>query len=200
MKTAGWVAAFGLMLAGCGGGGKSTGVASLTGGNGGGARHTTTTASRSTVLQLYDKWAQCMRQHGVQMADPTIGDQGGISIKASGVSNATFHAADSACDSLHQAAQQANGGGQATEKPDAAKLLNFAKCMRAHGLADFPDPSPNGGLQLSGGPGSDLNPDNPTFQKAQQACQSILGSAKGGEQIQVSGSPGGGVVSGAGKG
>ena len=52
-------------------------------------------------------------------------------------------------------------------------MLAFSVCMRAHGLKDFPDPS-NGGLQFQGDPGSDLDPSNPTFQKAQQACQKDL--------------------------
>jgi hypothetical protein len=42
--------------------------------------------------------------------------------------------------------------------------------MRAHGIADFPDPGSNG-ISISGGPGSDLNPNNPTFQAASRACQ-----------------------------
>ena len=40
--------------------------------------------------------------------------------------------------------------------------------MRAHGLTNFPDPSASGGLQI-GGPGSNLNPESPTFQAAQKA-------------------------------
>jgi hypothetical protein len=205
MRRAAWIAVFGLVtLAGCGSGGTPSGVASLKSASNGDAGHTTTTASQATVLQLYDKWAECMRQHGVQMADPTIGDLGAISIQASGVSDSTFQAANTACDELHQAAQKANGGGPSTEKPDPAKLLKFAKCMRAHGVADFPDPSPNGGLQIKAGPNSDLSPDNPTFQNAQTACQPIMGSVKGGERVQLSGPQGGsgsgGVVSGGGKG
>ena len=65
------------------------------------------------------------------------------------------------------------------------QMLTFSACMRAHGIKDFPDPS-NGGIQLQGGPGSDLDPNNPTFQQAQQACQKDLpfknapGTAKAG--------------------
>ncbi len=64
-------------------------------------------------------------------------------------------------------------------------MLAFSACMRAHGLKDFPDPS-NGGIQLHSGPGSDLDPNNPIFQKAQPACQKDLpfqsapGTAKSG--------------------
>jgi hypothetical protein len=51
------------------------------------------------------------------------------------------------------------------------RALKYSQCMRAHGIADFPDPSAGGGIQLSGGgPNSDLNPGNPTFVASQHAC------------------------------
>ena len=50
--------------------------------------------------------------------------------------------------------------------------LNFAKCMRAHGLTNFPDPSSGGGIQLNSSSG--LNPASPAFQAAQQACAGNL--------------------------
>ena len=184
-------------LAACGGG-ATPGVASLSGMHGGSV--TTTTLGTHDVALLFQKWAQCMRQHGVDMADPVIDNQGGanISITAKPAQGA-MEGAMAACQALQQAAVSAANGGHPPEKPDPAKLLNFAKCMRAHGIADFPDPSPNGGLQIQGGPGSDLGPDNPTFQAAQSACQPILGSLKGGMRIQVGG-PGPATASpGAGK-
>jgi hypothetical protein len=52
------------------------------------------------------------------------------------------------------------------------RALKYSQCMRAHGIADFPDPSAGGGIQLSGGgPNTDLNPSNPTFVAAQNASQ-----------------------------
>jgi hypothetical protein len=183
-----------ITVAGCGtGGGKPSGVASLAGansGSGGGA--TTTTVPKGNATQLYARWADCMRQHGVQMADPVIGDKGMVSISASKADMASFQAAQGACKALEEAARTAAGGGKRPEKPDPAKMLKFAKCMRAHGLPDFPDPGANGGLQISNraGSSSDLNPESPTFQKAQNACQPILGNLKGGQRIQVGGGPG----------
>ena len=54
----------------------------------------------------------------------------------------------------------------------------YARCMRSHGVPDFPDPtaSPGGGVvfQVNGGPGSDLDHNNPTFQAADQECRSLL--------------------------
>jgi hypothetical protein len=136
------------------------------------------------------------------MADPTFNGQGEVSINATGADKTTFEAANTACQPLHDAARRASGGsGKPQDKPDPTKMLNFAKCMRAHGLPDFPDPSPNGGLQIQtrAGQSSDLDPNNPTFQKAQGACQSIMGKPKGGEKIQMSGgSQGGGAGDGGG--
>lgn len=61
--------------------------------------------------------------------------------------------------------------------------LAFSRCMRAHGLTNFPDPNTRGGginLQIS--PGSGISPFSPTFKAAQAACHKLL--------------PGGGPTSG----
>jgi hypothetical protein len=53
--------------------------------------------------------------------------------------------------------------------------LAFARCMRSHGISDFPDPTGGGiAFDLHGSSGSDLNPNNPRFVAAKQACQSLL--------------------------
>jgi hypothetical protein len=57
-----------------------------------------------------------------------------------------------------------------------AQFLGYSRCMRSHGIHDFPDPSSAGGgvgIELHGGPGSDLNRDNPTFMAAEQACRAL---------------------------
>jgi hypothetical protein len=63
------------------------------------------------------------------------------------------------------------------------QALAYARCMRSHHVSDFPDPTPipggGVGFQISAGPGSDLNHDNPKFEAADQACRSLL---PGGEQ------------------
>lgn len=50
----------------------------------------------------------------------------------------------------------------------ANPALQFAKCMRAHGVSNFPDPS-GGGIQLTPGLAQ-----SPAFQTAQKACQRYL--------------------------
>jgi hypothetical protein len=53
--------------------------------------------------------------------------------------------------------------------PGDAKLA-FARCMRAHGVHDFPDP----GSKVGAGAGGQLDPYDPAFEAAYQACQSVL--------------------------
>jgi hypothetical protein len=68
---------------------------------------------------------------------------------------------------------------------NATQSLAFSQCMRAHGVSDFPDPDAQGQTQISGGANSDLNPNNPTFQKAQNACQSKLPKPSPAQQAQA---------------
>jgi hypothetical protein len=55
--------------------------------------------------------------------------------------------------------------------------LAFSRCMRAHGISDFPDPNAQGGIALNAGAGTDLNPRSPQFKAANNACKSLM-SAK----------------------
>lgn len=53
-------------------------------------------------------------------------------------------------------------------------LLAYSRCMRSHGITDFPDPSGKGELAIQAHPGSDLNPKNPQFAAADRACKPLL--------------------------
>jgi hypothetical protein len=68
--------------------------------------------------------------------------------------------------------------GQPSPSPSASDprtaALAYSRCMRAHGITDFPDPDANGGIALQGGPGNDLDPNNPRFKAADDACKSLL--------------------------
>jgi hypothetical protein len=73
----------------------------------------------------------------------------------------------------------AGGGGDSSV---LAAFEAYARCMRSHGIPDFPDPttSPGGGVsfQISGGPGSDLNHNDPRFTAADRACRGLLPGAE----------------------
>jgi hypothetical protein len=57
--------------------------------------------------------------------------------------------------------------------PDAGgSALAFAKCMRASGVPNFPDPNPGGGQSFTVGSG--INPSSPAVKAAQAKCQKLL--------------------------
>jgi hypothetical protein len=53
---------------------------------------------------------------------------------------------------------------------DKTNDFKFSACMRSHGVTNFPDPRPGGGIELSAG----LNPRSPAFRSAQRACKQFL--------------------------
>jgi hypothetical protein len=57
-------------------------------------------------------------------------------------------------------------------KPHADVMITFSKCMRAHGVTNFPDPSGGGGgLNIAG---TGINPRSPVFRAAQTTCFKLL--------------------------
>lgn len=69
-----------------------------------------------------------------------------------------------ACDS---SGRSRGGSGSATTRAG----IEYAACMRAHGVPNFPDPSSaGGGVRL----GSRINTRSPAFGSAQSACQKLL--------------------------
>src|ERR1700730_1308922 len=186
MRTPSFLAVVGLVaVAGCGAGGPSRPAVASLPNAAPASTHSTTTVkpNRQDAVRLYAAWAACMRQHGVALVDPTIDDQGTVTVNLpQGMPLQTYQSANTACEALHQQARQATG--QTEAKPNPGAMLAFSKCMRAHGLADFPDPSPGGGLQIKASGTSDLNPNAPAFQHAQKACQGNLPNhGAGGERI-----------------
>jgi hypothetical protein len=60
-----------------------------------------------------------------------------------------------------------------------ANALQYAQCMLAHGVANFPDPSPGPEGEFGFDPnGLDIDPSSPTFQAAHTACYGIAHGSK----------------------
>jgi hypothetical protein len=72
--------------------------------------------------------------------------------------------------------------GSASASSAAGRGIKFSDCMRAHGVANFPDPSTSGaGISIHIGSGSGINPSSPSFKAAQTACGKLLpGGGPGG--------------------
>jgi hypothetical protein len=165
-----------LALAACGGSPDGDQVASLSGG-----RATTTTngtakeAGKDPQQAALD-FARCMREHGIDMPDPEVDDQGRIRarIGPGGPGGGArpdpkkLEAAQKACGDLM-------GGGDDDRQLDPAArdaMVAFARCMREHGI-DMPDPSGDGlMLRREGDDGPD--PESAKFREAEQACDHHL--------------------------
>ena len=166
-----------LIAAGCGGdsGGRGVAQAPTTStenqaSQGGGSQRGST--SRDPVA-----FAACMRSHGVpEFPDPD--SDGHFRLKmgpGTGLDpeSAPFKAAGKACRKL-QPEERAPSPAELAE--DREQMLEFAACMRSHGLPKFPDPDASG---ISIGK-SGLNPNSPQFKAAEKACEDLLPGARGG--------------------
>lgn len=120
-------------------------------------------------------FAKCMRGHGVpQFPDPGASPGAGSSISILGASlpPTTDIKAPAFQSALNTCMKQFLAAHPRPPMSAAAKagFLRFSRCMRAHGVPNFPDPtfSPTGSVGIGPGPGTDVN--SPAFQHAQQVC------------------------------
>ena len=65
-----------------------------------------------------------------------------------------------------------SASGSAQSSSNHTAFVNFSKCMRTHGVTNFPDPGAGGGIQLSSSSG--INPFSPAFKAAQSHCRKLL--------------------------
>jgi hypothetical protein len=139
-------------------------------------------------------FAECMREHGIDVPDPQIvrrgaGEepQGGFSTDINGSPNPPdfdpdseeFQAAMDACrDLMGGFAAEPGDAPQLTEEQEQA-MLDFAECMRDHGI-DMPDPQGGGffiGVNGDAGDGQQpaFDPQSEEFTAAEEACRPLLG-------------------------
>ena len=138
-------------------------------------------SAQQTFQDAALKFAQCMRENGVDMPDPQPGQ--GIRLQAgqNGVDpqSQTFQDAQSKCQQIMQDALPEDQRPDPTEMRD--QLTKLAQCMRDHGI-NMPDPQVNsdgtvqfGGPSGSGSGGNTLDPSDPDFESARKACQQETG-------------------------
>lgn len=148
-----------LLLTACGGGGSGDPNGSSGGGSGSSGR-----SSQNNPA----KFSQCMRSHGVPtFPDANSSGQFQLQVTKGGAldpNSATFKTALQTCHKY-----DTSFGNNSNSSSNSSALLAFAKCMRSHGVTNFPDPKSGGRMQLGGGIQS-----NPHFNSAMQACRSLL--------------------------
>jgi hypothetical protein len=165
-----------LVLAACGGsGGESNGVASLTDttsttdGSSGGAGNAKKDPEEAAL-----EYTRCMREHGVDMEDPGAGGELRLDVRPG--NREKVENAQRACEGLLE-----NARPQLSEEQQAAMqeaMLAFAKCMREHGI-NMPDPTfGEGGRMMQRFERGAVDPDDPKFQEAAEACEPIMEEAR----------------------
>ncbi|WP_248958283.1 hypothetical protein [Sphaerisporangium perillae] len=158
-----------LALAGCGGTAKDTGIASVAGRGSSGAAPSASPTTSSDPL----KFAQCMREHGIDMEDPKDTGDGKVSLRINTGDKNKVEAAQKVCGKYMQ-----RGGGRLNEDNPQTRdaMLQFARCMREHGV-DMADPKPGEGLTVPKG----TNPRAGKFEAAHKACEKHLPGASPGK-------------------
>jgi hypothetical protein len=163
------VVALGVAVAGCSGGSKSPAVLAA------GSQPTATVApaggsgsSGASPLAEAVAYSQCIRSHGVRnFPDPVQTPDRGYGYRTVGIdpNSASFQGALQACKALPS---PWNSSGQQLSAAQQQAWLNWAQCIRAHGVPDFPDPTFSGREVHDSGVGSN----SPQLQQAMDACKS----------------------------
>jgi hypothetical protein len=186
------VFAFAVLIAACGGNASSSdGVATLessdsatTTSDGASNADTGTVDQEQAMLDF----AACMRENGVDIEDPTVDSDGNVrfggfrgAAEPGDVDRDALRAAMESCSENIEGLALGRGGGDfdPTELQDT--MLEYASCMRDNGY-DMPDPdftsfgpgSADGDGEVRGGPFGAIDPEDPDFVAAQEACQDIL--------------------------
>jgi hypothetical protein len=166
--------ALGVAVAGCSGGptvptagSQPTPTAASAGGSG---------SSGASPLAEAVAYSQCIRSHGVpNFPDPVQTPSGHYGYRTQGIdpNSTAFQGAIQACRAL-PSPWNSSTSQQLTPAQQQA-WLNWAQCIRVHGLPDFPDPTFSGTEVHDSGVGSS----SPQLQSAMNACKSQRPSVGG---------------------
>jgi len=167
-----------LLTAACGSGDEaSDGVASLE------ATTVTTTAEAAPDLDQEEAviaLVECLREEGLEVSDPEVDADGNVDLRSlfrqAGESQSdreSFQAGAEACEEeIASVRVSFTRDFDLTEIQD--QLIIFAQCMRDNGydmddpdLSNFGQPGNGGG----GGPFGDIDPEDPDFISANEACE-----------------------------
>ena len=157
------IAAFSLVVSGCGGG-NTAGVARV---------GSSTTVAATTSQNGASAFVRCMRSHGIPNWPDPMSDGGfdKSKLRQLGVSATRIRAIqDGPCNHLLPSAgstPQETAQQKATRLADA---LSFARCMRNHGVARFPDPTAQGRLSIEMVQAQGIDVHSPQVLHVVQAC------------------------------
>ncbi|WP_329590218.1 hypothetical protein OG298_18315 [Streptomyces sp. NBC_01005] len=124
----------------------------------------TASGSKKTDEDQALEHRKCLREHGLDVAEPKPGeDSRGITIGNGGKSKTEMEKAFKACQD-----KAVGGGPKELTQAQKDKMLAFARCMRKNGI-DMPDPKFDGGMAQAP---AVQQKDMKKFEKANAACES----------------------------
>jgi hypothetical protein len=130
-----------------------------------------------------------MRSHGIPDFPDPQQNGGGISLAIRGSKGGDLNPRSPQFQAAQQACRAYAPTPSSNAPPNprlAQQALAFSRCMRSHGVPNFPDPKVSGNTMELGGPaGKGFDPNSPQFQAAQKACQSSLPGAGGGNTAKA---------------
>lgn len=185
--------AFGLIAGACSDNGSDSGVASLEG-------QLQDDATREEAVQTMTEeeaifaFTACLRIEGIDVEDPEVDADGNLRPPrprdVGEEDREAMRTAFQACGEYLEDATFGFTGGDDAEREDM--LVEYASCMRENGY-DMPDPdfsAPREPGQGGGGPfGGGIDPEDPAFQAAHEACADVVGDL--GRIPGAGGGPGG---------
>ena len=149
------------------------------GGAGASPNASASAGNRQQLLALGQEWVQCLRNKGLtRMPDAELSQEGYLQFPADPGYNwkedlAKHKSIIDACKGIEDKyPPNAFRPKQQYSADELHKLAEFAKCARAHGAADFPDPGPDGSFNLVGTSLANGIPKN-VMDQVEQACKTI---------------------------
>jgi hypothetical protein len=157
----------------------AAGLAGCKGGSAGSAGPAASaSASRQQLLALGQQWVQCLRGPGLtRMPDAQLSQDGYLQFPPVGGYNwkqdlSKHRSIIDACQSIEDSyPPNAFRPKEQVSAEDLRKLTEYAKCARAHGIPDFPDPDAAGTFDVSGTSVDRVSA--AVKDKVDQACKSI---------------------------
>ncbi|HEX3977519.1 MAG TPA: hypothetical protein VHW96_14725 [Solirubrobacteraceae bacterium] len=125
------------------------------------------------------QFSACMRSHGVNnFPDPVVkssadGSSVSIGINPSISGQPAFKTAQAACQHIIGNPRHGSDDNHAQQRVKTEALVAFARCLRAHGFPNFPDPDATGQLSQEAITKAGINFHTPALLTAGKSCASV---------------------------
>jgi hypothetical protein len=133
--------------------------------------------SVKTFTRAAFQYSSCMREHGLSsFPDPAMTDHDGQQVAYLSASipvdpSPTYKSAQQSCRGILPTPSNASATQRAQQQETREqRLVAFAKCLRGHGISNFPDPTTQGQLTLEMVSAAGVDLHAPTVLNAAEAC------------------------------